>query len=105
MKHNINASQTRKAELNVHPLGLISKFHVNISFFHNANRLKPRKINLDFLNVRFNFYLLKDNKKEMSKYHTCAMYAVSFAVADAKHSTDSETAVQRKSQAQKNHEL
>ena len=41
----------------------------------------------------------------MSKYHTCLMYAVSFAVADAKHSTDSETAMQSESQAQKNHEL
>ena len=33
------------------------------------------------------------------------MYAVSFAVADAKHSTDSENAMQGKSQAQENHEL
>ena len=41
----------------------------------------------------------------MSKYHTCLMYAVSFAVADAKHSPDSETAMQSESQAQKNHEL
>ena len=30
----------------------------------------------------------------MSNYHTCLMYAVSFAVADAKHSTDSEIAMQ-----------
>ena len=41
----------------------------------------------------------------MSKYHTYLSYAVSFAVADAKHTTDSETAVQSESQAQKNHEL
>ena len=37
----------------------------------------------------------------MSRYHTCLTYAVSITVADAKHSTDSETAVQ----AQDNHEL
>ena len=37
----------------------------------------------------------------MSRYHTCLTYAVSFVVADAKHSTGSETTVQIKSQAQK----
>ena len=41
----------------------------------------------------------------MSKYHTCLMYAVSFAVTDAKYSTDPETAVQNESQAQENHKL
>ena len=41
----------------------------------------------------------------MSRYHTCLTYAVSFAVADAKHSTDSETAMQGESQAQENHGL
>ena len=33
------------------------------------------------------------------------MYAVSFAVADAKHSSDSETAMQSQNQAQEDHEL
>ena len=41
----------------------------------------------------------------MSKYHTCLTYAVSFAVADAKHSIDSETAMQSETQAQKKYEL
>ena len=37
----------------------------------------------------------------MSRYHTCLMYVVSFAVAGAKHSRGSETTVQVESQAQK----
>ena len=41
----------------------------------------------------------------MSRYHTCLTYAVSFAVIDAKHSTDAETVMQIESQAQENHEL
>ena len=99
MKHKINASQTRKAELNVHPLCLISKYLCKHFFFHNTNRLIPKKVILDVLNVTFCFIYLKDSKKEMSRYHTCLTYAVSFAVADAKHFTGSETTVQIESQA------
>ena len=40
----------------------------------------------------------------MSRYHTCLTYAVSFAMVDAKHSTDLETTMQSESQAQENHE-
>ena len=76
MKHKINASQTRKAELNIHPLGLISKHPCKHFLFHNMDKIIPKKVNLDFLNIRL----------------------VSFAVADAKHSTGSETTVQIESQ-------
>ena len=99
MKHKINDSQTRKAELNVHPLDLISKYPCKHFIFHNANRLIPKKVNLDFSNVKFTSFSLKITN------HTCLTYAVSFPMTDAKHSTDSETVVQSESQAQENHEL
>ena len=67
MKHKINASQTRKAELNIHSPGLISKYLCKHFLIYNANRLIPQ--------------------------------TVSFAVADAKQSTSSETTVQIENKA------
>ena len=62
MKHKINASQTRKAELNVHPLGLISKYPCKHFPFQNAKRLEPTRVNLDFSNVKFILFSLKITK-------------------------------------------
>ena len=62
MKHKINASQKRKAESNVHPLGLISKYPCKHFLFHNANRLILKKVNLDFSNVKFTSFSLKITK-------------------------------------------
>ena len=84
MKHKINASQTRKDELNVHPLGLISKYPCDHFLFHNANRLIPKKVNLDFSNVKFTSFSLKITKREMSRCHTSLTYVVSFTVAEPK---------------------
>ena len=53
MKHKINASQTRKAELNIHPLGLISKHPCKNFLFHKVDKIIPKKVNLDYLNIRF----------------------------------------------------
>ena len=83
MKHKINASQTRKTKLNVHPLGLISKYPCKHFLFHNANKLIPKKVNLDFSNVKFTSFILKITKGNV-KIHTCLMYAVSFTVAEPK---------------------
>ena len=62
MKHKINASQTGKAELNVHPLGLISKYPCKHFPFHNTNRLEPMRVNLDFSNIKFISFSLKITK-------------------------------------------
>ena len=83
-----------KAEVNVHPLGLITKYPCKHFLFCNTNKIKPKKSQLGLLKHQVLLPLTSNDKKEMSEYHTCLTYAVSFAVADAKHSTDSETAMQ-----------
>ena len=77
MKHKINALQTRKAELNVHPLGLISICSYKHFLFHNANRLKPKRVNLDFLNDRFTLISLqitKGNVKIPYMLNVCSQF-------------------------------
>ena len=77
MKHKINVSQTRKAELNVYLLGLISKYPCKHFLFCNANRLKPKRINLDFLDVRFtliSLHITKGNVKIPYMLNVCSQF-------------------------------
>ena len=89
MKHKINALETRKPDLNVHPTGLMSIYLYKHFLFHDTNKLmlKGVRIRLIAQKISFHFGL----KKEMSKYHRHPKYAVSFAVTGAKWYTGSDT--------------
>ena len=65
MKHKSNASQTRKAELNIHPPGLISKYPCKHFLFCSTNKLIPKTVNLDFLSVSFNSVSLEITKRNV----------------------------------------
>ena len=57
MKHKINASQTRKAELNIHPPELMSNCPCKHFLFHNANKLTPKIVNIRLLEYQTSFHL------------------------------------------------
>ena len=70
MKHKINYSQTRKAELNVYPTALMSNYPCKHFLFHNANKLILKVVKIRLLEYQISFHLAYRQQKEMSRYHT-----------------------------------
>ena len=65
MKHKINASQTRKAELNAHPTALISNYSCKHFPFHNANKLILKIVRIRLLEIsHFILFNLKITKRK-----------------------------------------
>ena len=57
MKHKINVSQTRKAELNVHPTGLMSDYPCEHFLFGNVNKLILKIIKKRLLEYQISSHL------------------------------------------------